>query len=192
MFQHAPEGYVCPFCRVAQGTYDALTTQQDVVFQDSLVTVFIAPFWWPNNEGHVLIIPNSHFENLYELPARYAYRIQDLTQAIALAFKQVYRCHGVSIRQHNEPASGQDVWHFTYMSSQDTPMIICITAFDLVKSRLLTSAGRMQHNYAPFWQADQSDTASPMGSFSPQRGQLTFFSLVNSKQLLPAPYLENS
>ena len=76
------------------------------------MTAFIAPRWWPNNEGHVLIIPNAHFENLYELPRLYAHRIQDLSQDIALAFKQVYQCHGVSTRQHNEPAGNQDVWHY--------------------------------------------------------------------------------
>ncbi|HET8845269.1 MAG TPA: HIT domain-containing protein [Ktedonobacteraceae bacterium] len=112
MFYHAPENYVCPFCRVVQGTYDALIMRQDVVFEDTLVTAFIAPYWWPNNEGHVLIIPNEHFENLYDLPRLYAHRIQDLAQAIALAFKQVYHCHGVSTRQHNEPAGNQDVWHY--------------------------------------------------------------------------------
>src|SRR5215467_5624208 len=110
MVHHAPDGYVCPFWRVVQGSYDSFTAHQDVVFQDPLVTAFIAPFWWPNNEGHVLLSPTEHFENLYDLPARYAHCIQDLAQAIALAFKQGYQCHGVSTRQHHEPAGGQDVW----------------------------------------------------------------------------------
>lgn len=26
--------------------------------------------------------------------------------------KQVYECDGTSIRQHNEPAGGQDMWHY--------------------------------------------------------------------------------
>jgi histidine triad (HIT) family protein len=112
VYHHAPEGYICPFCSFLQGHNDQFTHQNDVVFQDSLVTAFIAPLWWPNNEGHVLIIPNDHFENLYDLPKQYAYRVQDVTQRIALAFKHVYCCHGVSTRQHNEPAGGQDVWHY--------------------------------------------------------------------------------
>lgn len=80
--------------------------------QDHWLTAFIAPRWWPNNEGHVLIIPNEHYENLYDLPREYAHRIQDLAQAIAIAFKLVYHCHGISTRQHNEPAGNQDVWHY--------------------------------------------------------------------------------
>jgi histidine triad (HIT) family protein len=82
------------------------------VYQDDLVTAFIAPRWWPNNEGYVLIIPNAHFENIYELPRQYAHRIQDVAQQIAIAFKNVYRCDGVSTRQHNEPAGNQHVWHY--------------------------------------------------------------------------------
>jgi histidine triad (HIT) family protein len=82
------------------------------VYRDDLVTAFIAPRWWPNNEGYVLIIPNVHFENIYELPRQYAYRIQDIAQQIAIAFKHVYRCDGVSTRQHNEPAGDQDIWHY--------------------------------------------------------------------------------
>jgi histidine triad (HIT) family protein len=29
-----------------------------------------------------------------------------------LALKKAYACDGVSTRQHNEPAGGQDVWHY--------------------------------------------------------------------------------
>jgi histidine triad (HIT) family protein len=31
---------------------------------------------------------------------------------VALAFKAVYDCDGVSTRQHNEPGGTQDVWHY--------------------------------------------------------------------------------
>ena len=27
-------------------------------------------------------------------------------------FKRLYKCDGVSSRQHNEPDGGQDVWHY--------------------------------------------------------------------------------
>jgi histidine triad (HIT) family protein len=34
------------------------------------------------------------------------------TQRIATAMRKAYECPGTSMRQHNEPAGGQDVWHF--------------------------------------------------------------------------------
>jgi histidine triad (HIT) family protein len=112
MFNHEPIGYVCPFCLLAQGSQDTYNSQQDIIYQDKLVTAFISPRWWPNNPGNVLIIPSKHFENIYDLPASYAYRIQDIAKEVAIALKEVYKCDGVSTRQHNEPAGGQDVWHY--------------------------------------------------------------------------------
>jgi histidine triad (HIT) family protein len=76
------------------------------------VTAFIAAAWWPNNPGHVLIIPNEHFENIFDLPPALAADIQVVARAVALGFKAAYGCAGVSTRQHNEPAGNQDVWHY--------------------------------------------------------------------------------
>jgi histidine triad (HIT) family protein len=112
LFHHEPSNCLCPFCILLDGGDNQVNRPQDLVYQDSWVTAFVAPWWWPHNEGHILIIPNEHYENLYDLPREYAHRIQDLAQAIAIAFKHVYRCHGVSTRQHNEPAGNQDVWHY--------------------------------------------------------------------------------
>jgi histidine triad (HIT) family protein len=76
------------------------------------VSAFISARWWPNNLGHVIVIPNEHFENLYDLPPEYGHAIHDVAREIALALKHVYGCEGISRRQHNEPAGGQDVWHY--------------------------------------------------------------------------------
>ena len=35
----------------------------------------------------------------------------DLVQRVAVAMRAAYACDGISVRQHNEPAGGQDVWH---------------------------------------------------------------------------------
>ena len=67
-FSHKPEGYECPFCRIwgierpNQGT-----KQREIIYQNEKVTAFIASKWWPNNKGHVLVVPNQHFENIFEL-----------------------------------------------------------------------------------------------------------------------------
>ncbi|MGE5335144.1 MAG: HIT family protein [Nitrososphaerota archaeon] len=104
--------YRCPFCIFLRDGHDQISHEDDLVFQDHLVTAFIAPYWWPNNPEHVLVIPNTRYENISELPRSYGHRIQDVAQAIALAFKRVYQCHGVSTVQHNEPAGNQEVWHY--------------------------------------------------------------------------------
>jgi histidine triad (HIT) family protein len=114
MYHHAPPGYVCPFCLIVAGVENdhVWTRQGDVVLRDELVTAFVSAGWWPNNAGHVIIVPNMHYENIFDLPLHCATAIHTAAQRIAVAFKQVYRCHGVSTRQHNEPAGNQDVWHY--------------------------------------------------------------------------------
>ena len=111
---HAPPGYRCPFCAIARGVEEAsvLTTQAEVVLRGDDVIAFIAAHQWPNNPGHVLVIPNAHFENLYDLPDWLGAPLHVAARRLALAMKRAYRCHGTSTRQHNEPAGNQDVWHF--------------------------------------------------------------------------------
>ena len=43
------------------------TQQDDVIYRDHVVTAFIGLYWWPNNPGHVIIVPNRHIENIYDL-----------------------------------------------------------------------------------------------------------------------------
>ncbi len=110
MYNHAPADYECPFCRLVQG--DEGEASSRIVYRDSAITAFISKHKWPNNPGHVLVVPNQHFENIYDLPLNLGARIHECAQAIALAMKAAYGCDGISTRQHNEPAGNQDVWHY--------------------------------------------------------------------------------
>ncbi len=112
MYSHAPENYECPFCRIASGVFEGYTQSSDVVYRDHIVTAFVASHWWQNNPGHVLVVPNRHIENIYDLTPDVAIYVYELARQLAIAFKEVYGCDGTSIRQHSEPAGNQDVWHF--------------------------------------------------------------------------------
>ncbi len=114
MYNHAPEGYACPFCLLVQGVENehVLSRQSDIVYRDSEVTALISCHQWTNNPGHAVVIPNIHYENIYDLPVRLGGRIHELARALAVAMKTAYGCDGVSTRQHNEPAGNQDVWHY--------------------------------------------------------------------------------
>jgi sugar/nucleoside kinase (ribokinase family)/diadenosine tetraphosphate (Ap4A) HIT family hydrolase len=76
------------------------------------VTALVGSHQWPNNHGNVIVVPNEHFENIYDLPVHYAADIHRVARMLALALKAAYGCDGVSTRQHNEPAGNQDVWHY--------------------------------------------------------------------------------
>ena len=113
MYNHEPKNYICPLCLVARGQPTERGTQEaDVVARNAIATAFIAGKWWKSNPGHVIVIPNGHFENMYDLPQHIANAIFEMSQKVAIAFKETYTCDGVSTRQHNEPAGNQDVWHY--------------------------------------------------------------------------------
>lgn len=90
MYNHKPENYQCPLCLAAQGieNEDTMIMKQDVVYKNTFMTAFIASLFRPNNPGHVVIIPNKHFENLYDLPDEYASEVQKTAKQIAIAMKQ--------------------------------------------------------------------------------------------------------
>jgi len=114
LYSHAPEGYICPFCLIVEGIENehVQTKQSDVIYRDEFITAFVNVATWGINKGNVIIIPNHHYENLYNLPSDYSIKIHDFEKKVAIAFKEVYKCDGVSSRQHNEPAGNQDVWHY--------------------------------------------------------------------------------
>jgi histidine triad (HIT) family protein len=103
---HEPEGYDCPFCRIAAGHWP-----ERVVYRNERVMTIVNIRWWPNNPGGCLVIPVEHFENVFELPARLGTPIQAAVRELAFAMKAAFDCDGISTRQHNEPAGNQDVWH---------------------------------------------------------------------------------
>lgn len=113
-FSHQPDGYRCPACRIVAGEdiRDDYTKQTDVVYRDSAVTAWVSSAWWPGNAGHVLVVPNEHYENVYDIPEALLGAVQALGKRIALALKATYGCEGTSFRQHNEPAGNQELWHY--------------------------------------------------------------------------------
>lgn len=114
MLYHAPEKYHCPICLANQGieNTDTLLKQADLVFRDELVSAWINSFWIGKNAGHVIIVPNEHFENLYDLPDEVGHRIFKISKLISKAIKQTYQCDGITLRQNNEPAGDQHAFHY--------------------------------------------------------------------------------
>lgn len=108
-FSHAPEGYDCPFCAIAR---DAQQEQHAVVYADARVTALVPTHHYAGLRGNVLIIPNAHYENVFDIDPDLGAALLRLTQRLAFAMKAAYHCEGISTRQHNEPAGNQDVWHY--------------------------------------------------------------------------------
>ncbi len=107
---YAPDKYNCPFCKLVSGDYGS--RENEIIFESNEVIVFPAKHHKKGNEGNLLVVPKQHIENLYQLPLNLAEPILEATQKAAVVLKAALQCDGISIRQHNEPAGGQDVWHY--------------------------------------------------------------------------------
>lgn len=113
-YNHATKDYKCPICLGVSGveSEDTLLKQEDLVYKDDLVSVFVNSFWIETVEGHPIVVTNEHYENLYEVPQNVGVRIFEVTKKISLALKLAYNCDSITVRQNNEPAGEQRAFHF--------------------------------------------------------------------------------
>jgi len=116
MYNHASPDYVCPICLGVSGaeSEDTLLRLTDIVYIDEFVTAFINSFWIKNNPGHVIVVPNDHYENLYDLPNDLGSHIFAVAKKISIAMKKAYKCDGITTFQNNEPAGGQHAFHYHF------------------------------------------------------------------------------
>jgi histidine triad (HIT) family protein len=114
MFNHAPENYSCPICLAIQGIESEKTMikQADIFYRDELVLGFIGSKSIRGNEGHPLLVPVEHSENLYDLSPAQAQHILGVAQKIAIALKSTRTCDGVTLVQNNEPTGDQHAFHY--------------------------------------------------------------------------------
>ena len=113
---HAPRDYACPFCELVQGitpfSPDNRCAPGDLVYRDETASVLIACDGFGDHEGHAMVIPTAHLEALYDLPDDVNAAIAVMSRRVALAMKAAWEPQGTSVRQHNEPAGNQHVWHY--------------------------------------------------------------------------------
>jgi len=114
MYNHASDDYKCPICIAIAGeeNNDTWIVQDDIFYRDDLVMGFISSKSVKGNEGHPLIVPIEHYENLYMLPDDVAARIITLSKKVAIAVKKIRNADGITVTQHNEPAGGQHAFHY--------------------------------------------------------------------------------
>ena len=114
MRSHAPSNYICPICQAIQGLENDATwiKQTDIFYKDDLVMGFISSKAIKGNEGHPLIVPIKHTENIYELSEETGRRIFDVAKKVAITIKTTRNCDGVTLVQNNEPAGDQHTFHY--------------------------------------------------------------------------------
>lgn len=95
----------CIFCMLANGEISANT-----VFENSDFRVILDAS--PANPGHMLVIPKTHGENIFELDTNLVKEAFALAKKMAEKLKDLGLADGVNILQNNGEAASQTVMHF--------------------------------------------------------------------------------
>ncbi len=95
----------CIFCKIANGEIPTKTLYEDEEFRVILDTA-------PATKGHALILPKSHYKNLYEIPEETAGKVMKLAKKMATTMTEKLSCDGFNLLQNNNEVAGQTVFHF--------------------------------------------------------------------------------
>lgn len=95
----------CIFCKIANGEIPSKTVYEDELFRVILDL-------GPATRGHALILPKSHFANLYEIPEEIAGEAMKLAKKMTEKITGKLDCDGFNLVQNNGETAGQTVFHF--------------------------------------------------------------------------------
>ena len=95
----------CIFCKIANGDIPSETIYEDERFR---VILDLAPA----AKGHALILPKSHYANLFEIPEDLAAKAFLVAQKMAKKMVPALKADGLNVVQNNGEVAGQTVFHF--------------------------------------------------------------------------------
>jgi diadenosine tetraphosphate (Ap4A) HIT family hydrolase len=93
----------CIFCKIVEGENPC-----NLVYQDELIMCFLDIY--PFNEGHVLIIPKTHYLDTDEIPDETLLAMMYLSKKIVKIIKEKYSPDGYSIMQNG--GEFNDIGHY--------------------------------------------------------------------------------
>lgn len=95
----------CVFCGIFSGD-----RPHSIVCEDEATVAFMSIR--QQGEGHVLVIPRTHVEEVFDLDPEAGAAVMATTIRVARAVRRVYEPEGLHLWQSNGPAAGQEVPHF--------------------------------------------------------------------------------
>lgn len=100
----------CIFCEIVAKRMEPELT----VFENDYVIAQVSLHQKLGHEGHVLIIPKKHVQDIYALPEDLDAPLMSALRLLARVVKKAFLAEGIHIRQNNEGAGGQDVFHLHF------------------------------------------------------------------------------
>ncbi len=101
----ADEQNECIFCQIAAGKIPAVKIYED---ERSLAFADINPI----ADGHILVIPKTHAENLMEITPGDLAAVHQASQKVARAMKEALKVPGITVIQLNGAGANQVVMHY--------------------------------------------------------------------------------
>lgn len=93
----------CIFCKIIKGDIPSYT-----IYEDEIVKVILDID--PVNNGHMLIIPKTHYVNLMDIDTSVLNHIMNTSKELYKKYKDKLNMDGLSITQNND--YGQEVKHY--------------------------------------------------------------------------------
>ncbi len=95
----------CIFCKIIAGEIPSNTIYED---EDFKVIMDIAPA----TKGHALVLPKSHFDNIYDIDPEVLGKAVKVAQKVIKHATNILGCEGYNLLQNNGKIAGQTVFHF--------------------------------------------------------------------------------
>lgn len=96
---------MCIFCSIVSWESPSWT-----IYSDDLVTAFFDYF--PASAGHLVIVPNKHHENIFEIPEDTLAHLARVSKRIAHVYKDILWVEHMNILQNNGAQAWQTVFHY--------------------------------------------------------------------------------
>jgi histidine triad (HIT) family protein len=94
----------CVFCQIIRKEAPA-----SMVYENDKVVAFLSNR--PVNEGHTLVVPKRHYNNIYEMPEDEVGHLFAVAKRLAVAVRDSMAAEGIRIVQNNGWAAGQVIFH---------------------------------------------------------------------------------
>ena len=91
------------FCKIISGDIPSYT-----IYEDDIVKAFLDVN--PSHNGHTLIVPKNHYENIFDIEEEVLNHIMKTSKKISLNLKEKLNYDGITLTQNNE--YGQEVKHY--------------------------------------------------------------------------------
>lgn len=94
----------CVFCKIVKGEIPSFK-----IYEDEWTYAFLDIAG--DYEGHTLVIPKSHYKNIFDIAPEVLSRVMDTVKVVSSHYKDNCGYDGVNIINASEPCAEQTVFH---------------------------------------------------------------------------------